>query len=114
MRIWLALLAAPALALACQSAMYALVTPSCSMQTRVAVHAVAVASLALALLFTGLARAEWVGRAVSLPQGPDSDDADPHSVRRFLAIVATAVGGISCLVILTMWMAVWVLSPCWS
>ena len=40
MRIWLALLLAPSLALACQSIMYSLVTPSCSVQTRLWIHAV--------------------------------------------------------------------------
>lgn len=114
MRIWLALLAAPSLALAAQSAMYALVTPSCSLQTRVLVHAVALGALILAAAFTLLARLEWAGRAHGMTQGPDSDLSDPNSVRRFLAIVATAVGGISCLVILTMWIGVWVLSPCWQ
>ena len=56
MRIWLALLAAPSLALAAQSIMYALVTPSCSVQTRVAIHVVAAVSLALCVAFTLLAR----------------------------------------------------------
>jgi hypothetical protein len=114
MRIWLALLAAPSLALASQSLMYALVTPSCSLQTRVAIHAVAAASVLLAALFTALARGEWARRALEMPQGPDSDEPDPGSVRRFLAMVGTAVGAISCLVILAMWIGAWVLSPCWQ
>jgi hypothetical protein len=114
MRIWLALLAAPSLALAAQSIMYALVTPSCSLQTRVLVHAVALGSLLMTAAFTLLARLEWVGYARGASEGPDSDASDAASVRRFLAIVATAVGGISCLVILTMWIGAWVLSPCWQ
>jgi hypothetical protein len=114
MRIWLALLAAPSLALAAQSLMYALVTPSCSLQTRVLVHAVALGSLVLAAAFTLLARAEWARRARAAAGSPDSDEPDPGSVRRFLALVATAVGGLSCLTILTMWMGAWVLSPCWQ
>jgi hypothetical protein len=114
MKIWLALLAAPSLALACQSIMYALVTPSCSVQTRLLVHAVALGGLVLAALFTLLARGEWAARAVATPEGPDSDKPDAGSVRRFLAMVATAVGGLSCLVIITMWIGAWVLSPCWQ
>ena len=113
MRIWLALLIAPSLALACQSIMYSLVTPSCSVQTRVLIHAVAFASLALAALFTLLARGDWRRIALAAPQGPDHDGADRPSSRRFLAVVATAVGGLSMLVILMMWVAAWVLSPCW-
>jgi hypothetical protein len=114
MRIWLALLMAPSLALACQSIMYALVTPSCSVQTRVAIHAVALVCLALATLFTLMARGYWRGIALAAPHGPDSDGADRPSNRRFLAVTATAVGGLSALVILMMWIAAWVLSPCWS
>jgi hypothetical protein len=114
MRIWLALLIAPSLALACQGIMYALVTPSCSVQTRVLIHAVAFASLALAALFTLMARAEWMRGIHAAPHGLDSDGADRATSRRFLAVVATAVGALSCLVIFTMWIAAWVLSPCWQ
>jgi hypothetical protein len=113
MRIWLALLVAPSLALACQSIMYALVTPSCSVQTRLLIHLVAFASLALALLFTLLAHGRSRLRAHAATV-PDSDAADVATGRRFLAIAATAVGGLSALVILTMWIAAWVLSPCWQ
>lgn len=112
MRIWLALLVAPSLALAAQGIMYSLVTPSCTLQTRILVHAVGVVSLALAVLFTAMARAEWSSRSLAQPLGPDSDSADPGNVRRFLAAVATAVGALSALVILAMWLAGWVLSPC--
>jgi hypothetical protein len=114
MRIWLALLAAPSLALLAQSAMYALVTPSCSIQTRVGIHAVALVSLALALLFTFLAAGASVPRVTAASVGPDHDSADPPTTRHFLAVVATAVGALSSLVIFSMWIAAWVLSPCWS
>lgn len=113
MRIWLALLAAPSLALACQGIMYALVTPSCSVQTRVAIHAVALVGVLATLLFTLMARGAWRQRA-HVPNGPDSDEGDAPSTRRFLAVVATAVGALSTLVIVMMWVAAWVLSPCWS
>jgi heme/copper-type cytochrome/quinol oxidase subunit 3 len=112
MRIWLALLVAPSLALAAQSIMFALVTPSCSIQTRVTIHAVGLITLALAALFTVMARAEWSRLAIASPQGPDNDTASPQNVRRFLAVVATAVAALSSLVILMMWFAGWVLSPC--
>jgi hypothetical protein len=114
MRTWLALLIAPSLALACQSIMYSLVTPSCSVQTRVAIHAVALACLLLAAWFTLMARGHWRRIATVAPRGPDDDGADRPSSRRFLAVVATAVGGLSALVILMMWITAWVLSPCWS
>jgi len=112
MRTWLALLIAPSLALACQTLMYSLVTPACSVQTRVLIHAAAAACLVLAALFTLMARGHWRQIAVAAPPGVDHDGADPASTRRFLAAVATAVGGLSVLVILMMWIAAWVLSPC--
>jgi hypothetical protein len=110
MRTWLALIIAPSLALACQSAMYALVTPACSIQTRVAIHAVAAVSLLLCIVFTLMARAG--GAPVRF--GADEDSDAPPATRHFLSIVATAVGALSALVILAMWMATWILSPCFS
>lgn len=112
MRIFLALIIAPSLALAAQTGMYSLVTPSCTVQTRLGVHLVALACLVLAGVFTLLARGEWSRLGLARPPGPDSDFAEPAAVRRFLAAVATAVGALSCLVIVAMWFAGWVLSPC--
>jgi hypothetical protein len=110
MRIWLALLAAPSLALAAQSIMYALVTPSCSVQTRVAIHAVAAVSLLLCVAFTLMARS--AGAPVRF--GADHDDGEAPTTRHFLAIVAACVGAISSLVVVAMWIGAWVLSPCFS
>ncbi len=42
----------------------------------------------------------------------DSDLADPLSTRRILVAAAMAAAGLSCLVIVAMWMGVWLLSPC--
>ena len=110
MRIWLALLFAPSLALACQSIMYALVTPSCSVQTRVAIHAVAAVSLLLCVVFALMARSA----GAPVRHGADHDSDEPPATRHFLAIVAAAVGAISALVVLGMWIGAWVLSPCFS
>ena len=110
MRIWLALLLSPSIALGTQSIMFALVTPERSAQTRVALHAVAAVARAMSLLFT------WLASTAGAPLrfAADSDAADPPITRHFLAVVATAVGAISSLVILCMWIAAWVLSPCYS
>ncbi len=113
MKTWFALIIAPSLALASQSIMYALVTPSCSVQTRVLVHVVGLAGLVAAAVLALLARGDWVRYGARLAGGPDSDSAEPASARRFLAAVATAVASLSALVILMMWFAAWVLSPCW-
>lgn len=112
MRIWLALIVAPGIALAAQAVMYALVTPSCSLQTRVLIHAVAAGALLASLALALLARGEWKRKAMTAADGPDSNHGDPGSTRRFLAAAATAVAGLSALVIATMWFGAWVLSPC--
>jgi heme A synthase len=108
MRIWFALILAPSLALGCQSVMYSLVTPECSNQTRVAIHAVAAVSLLLCLVFTAMARLSSAPDAASA----DDDMSTPPAARNFLAIVAAAVGAISSLTIIGMWIGAWVLSPC--
>jgi hypothetical protein len=113
MRIWLALLASPTLALLAQSGMYALVTPSCSIQTRVAIHVLGFLCVAVSLVFTLMARGAWRRRAAAGGPSLDSDDAAIPASRRFLAVTATAVGTISTLVIVMMWFAAWVLSPCY-
>ena len=114
MRIWLALLMAPSLALACQSVLFSLVTPSCSTQSTAALHGVAAGCLVVAAVFTLLAVGERSARALSPGRTDDSDSAEPATGRRFLATMAVAVGSLSCLVIAAMWMTVWVLSPCWQ
>lgn len=114
MRTWLALIVAPAIALGCQAVMYALVTPSCSMQTRLLIHVVAGGALVAAAALALLARGEWRHKARTAPDGPDSDHGDAGSTRRFLAAAGTAVAGLSTLVIATMWLGAWLLSPCWQ
>lgn len=107
---WPALIVAPLLALGSQAVMYALVTPSCSLQTRLPIHAVAAASLLAVIALTVLAFREW--QQASGVRPPMDSDA-PHNTQRFLDACATALGALSALVILMMWMGVWVLSPCW-
>lgn len=111
MRTFLGLIVAPSLALACQSAMFSLVTPSCSVQTRVAIHAVAFAVLAIELLFTLLAWRDWsLHRAAA--GGRDESTQGASETRRFLAASATAVAALSSLLVVVMWFAAWALSPC--
>ena len=112
MRTWLALVFAPSIALGVQSIMYALVTPSCSTQTRVWIHASAALALLAAAALGLLAWSDWYARAATLQQGPDSDHGDPRSARRFLSAVAVGVAALSCLTILLMWVGAWMLSPC--
>jgi len=123
---WPALLLAPSLALASQSIIYALVTPSCKVQTMLAPHVVSALTLLVCAAFTWIAWHNWrtapAPEPAQLPaqlparfpaQFPDQlpDDA---AARRpaFVAMVACLVGAISCLVVLAMWFPQWVLSPC--
>ena len=103
MRTFLGLIVAPSLALACQSLMLALVSPACSDQSRIGLHAVAAAFLAVTVLLA-LASARTAGA-----QGAEGG---PLATRRSLGACATAVASLSALVILMMWVAAWVLSPC--
>ena len=112
MRSWLALIAAPSLALLAQAIMFALVTPSCMEQTRAVIHAVAALFLAINAVLAVLAYGDWMRYGALPGQPPDSDEADPASTRRFVAIAATGVAALSALVVLAMWIGVWVLWPC--
>ena len=46
------------------------------------------------------------------PDSPDDDGARAPVPQRFFGDVATAVAALAALVILAMWFAAWVLSPC--
>ena len=105
MRIFLGLIVAPSLALACQGVMLALVDLSCSQQTRVGLHLVAAGFLAVTVLLA-LVSARGAGA--------HGAEGGPIATRRFLGACATAVAALSALVILMMWFAAWVLSPCWQ
>jgi hypothetical protein len=111
MKSWLGLVLAPTVALAAQSVLYAMVTPSCSAQARLELHLVAAVALAVAAVLAVLAYGESSLRRGE-PASPDHDGAQPPVPRRFLADVAAAVAGLSCLVILAMWFVLWVLGPC--
>jgi len=110
-RSWLGLVLAPAVALAAQSALYSMVTPSCSQQVRLDMHLAAAVALVIAAVFAVMAFGESSLRRGE-PGSPDHDGGHPHVTRRFLADLAAAVAGLSCLVILAMWFALWVLGPC--
>jgi hypothetical protein len=110
MPTFLGLVIAPSLALACQSIMFALVTPSCSVQTRLGIHGVAAAFLAATVLLALLASRDLRIHAAAADE--DERAFGSHGTRRFLSACATAVAALSALVIVMMWFAAWVLSPC--
>lgn len=111
MKTWLGLLAAPSVALAAQSVLYSMVTPSCSAQARLQLHLVAAVALAIVLVMAVMAFGQSSLHRGE-PASHDSDDGHAETRRRFLATAASAVAGLSALVILGMWFALWVLTPC--
>ncbi len=111
MRNLLGLLVAPSVALATQSVLYAMVTPSCAAQARLPLHLVAAVALAIVVVMAVLAFSESSLRRGE-PGSPDSDEGHAQARRRFLATASTAVAALSALVIVGMWFALWVLTPC--
>lgn len=111
MRSWLALIIAPSIALGVQSVLYAMVTPSCASQRRLELHLVAAVALIVVVVLAVLAFGESSLHRRE-PGTADSDEARPPVPRRFLAAMGTAVASLSALVILAMWFALWILSPC--
>jgi small-conductance mechanosensitive channel len=108
---WLGLLLAPLVVLVAQSTLYSMVTPSCSQQMRLDMHIAAAVALVIVAILAVLAFAESSLRRGE-PALPDHDGAHHPVPRRFLADMAAAVAILSCLVILAMWFALWVLGPC--
>ena len=105
---WPALLLAPSVALANASIAYALVTPDCSRQSTISLHAVSVVCLLLCVAATWPALANWSrGRAIP-PLASDAAASRAH----FLAQVGAMTGLLSTLVVLAEWLPVWMLSPC--
>ena len=109
---WPALLLAPSLALTNLSITYALVSPSCALQSTLALNAVAALILLACAVFTWGAWRNW--REARLPYGGPADDEEDAAGRRpsFIALVSWPVGALSCLVVLAQWFPQWVLSPC--
>jgi hypothetical protein len=105
MTIWYALVVAPVLALADQSIALAMTPWACRGQHGIALHGVHVAFALATAAAAWLAWRRW--RETSPPAGGEG-----AARRHFLAGLAIAVSALSLLVILTMWMPTWVLSPC--
>ena len=107
MRIWLALIVAPLLALTDQSVAFALVGWSCEHQTALPVHASHALFLALT---TGVAASGWLAwsRTALVPLR----EGDAVRRRHFLAGIAFAVATLSALAIVAMWIPTWMISAC--
>jgi hypothetical protein len=107
MRIFFAMLVAPALALADQSLSYAMVGWACAHQSIAPLHAVH----AIFLLATGAAVVS--GRRAWRDALPGVRAMDALATRHcFLARIATAVAAFSAIAVAAMWLPTWMISPC--
>ncbi len=108
MRIWVALLVAPLLALTDQSVAFAVVGWACAHQSAYAIHVVHLLFLALTAACALFAAGQWraAGRA----------DANGESAARarFLFPLATASAALSALAIGAMWLPAWLIGSCLS
>jgi len=102
MRILIALIVAPLLALVDQSTAFAMVSWSCAHAGTLAVHGVHFVFLVATIAAAIFAFAQWRGTM----------DSDALVRDRFLAGLATASATLSALAIAAMWMPVWMISPC--
>ena len=104
MRIWPALLLAPALALADQVVAYAAVGWSCAHERAIVIHAIH----ALFLVAAGASLVPaW--QAWSASRGRTNETGKRQ---HFLASMAIASAALSVLAIAAMWLTTWVIPPC--
>jgi len=108
MRIWLALIVAPLLALTDQSVAFAMVQWACTHQRIGVVHVSHVAFLALAAMMALGARQRW--RETSSCAGTGEAAVQSH----FLAGIAMMVAVLSVVAIIAMWIPTWIILPCAS
>ena len=108
MLTWPALLFAPSLLLGFLSVNYALVEPSCQLQSMALLNGVSAASLAVSVICTALAFGRWrSARRQADPSAPGLT-----SQQGFFAAVATGVGALSSLAIFAISLPQWLLSAC--
>jgi hypothetical protein len=106
LKIWFALLVAPALALTSQLVSYATVGWACAHGHAIAVHAVHMFFLIAVAAGTIPAWQLWHATRTGR-----SDD-ETLARRHFLAGLAAGAGVFSVLVIASMWMPTWIIAPC--
>jgi hypothetical protein len=106
MRIWLALIIAPLLALTDQTLAFSMVGWACAHQNPALLHASHALFLALAAA-TGLV-AWWYWRETSSASAHDGARRQLH----FLAGISTTVAALSALAIAAMWIPTWMISAC--
>ena len=106
MRMWVALIVAPLLALADQTVAFALVHSACAHQATWVVHLSHVVFLTIAATAAAGAWLQWRETAIA----PDTGEATVQF--HFLAGVATMVAVLSAVAIMAMWIPTWMISSC--
>ena len=106
--LWLALAGGPLVVLLGQWAAYTLVPDACARQSSVFVHLVHLVALLLLAAGFLVARREWVRLGRS---GPDERPGPEHRAR-FMAFSAMLTNPFLALVVLAMWLATLLFSPC--
>ena len=110
MRVFLAFLIAPLLALADQSIAYAFAGWACAHQQEGVPHAVHAIFLVATLAATFLA---WTTARAALPALREGAGFSVHR-HDMMATCALALGLLSAAVIVALWIPQWVLSPCFA
>jgi hypothetical protein len=105
MRIWLALIVAPLLALADQAVAFSMVGWACAQQSPALLHASHTLFLALTTVSAVVACLHW--RETS-----STGMREAARQIRFLAGIATAVAMLSAAAIAAMWIPTWMIRPC--
>jgi hypothetical protein len=106
MRIWIALLVAPVLALTDQSVAYSVVSWACAHQNGYAVHLVHLSFLVVTSLCAVIA---WRGRQAAARA--NAHDAAFERMN-FLLPLATASAALSALSVAAMWLPTWLIASC--
>jgi len=105
MRIWIALLVAPVLALTDQSVAYAVVGWACAHQSAYAIHLV---HLLFFVATAACAVIAWQARQRAAPANATVEAAE----RDFLVPLATASAALSALAVAAMWIPTWLIASC--
>lgn len=107
--LWFAFLGGPAIALAYELLVYALVPLACHRQTTWFMHLASLGAVAAVLLALGGAARGWRRQGERVPSLHDA----PHpGSRRLLAVVGLMLGIVSLLVVVAQWLAILLESPC--
>ena len=109
MNIWLALFAAPILALIDQSVSLAAVSWACAYQHAIVLHALHAGFLLATIACAAPAFILWRNGS---SQRDNDADGEAFLRRHFLATLAAGSGSLSGLIIVAMWIPTWIIPVC--